>query len=189
VNHIEGHIFANFIQFQALEPPFLSLIVSGGHTHLVYVKDYGHYEILGRTRDDAAGESFDKVARRLGLGYPGGPLIDQLAKEGNSEAIDFPIPYLKDSFDFSFSGLKTAVLNYLNMMRQNDEQINKADVAACFQRSVVEVLVRKAQDALKAKDCKKLALAGGVAANSELRKQLSALGEKYDYEIYDPDIG
>lgn len=188
VNHIEGHIYANFIQFKALEPPFLSLIVSGGHTHLVYVTDYGQYEILGRTRDDAAGESFDKVARRLGLGYPGGPLIDQSAKEGNPEAIDFPIPYLKDSYDFSFSGLKTAVLNYLNMMNQKGEDVNKADVAASFQQSVVEVLVRKAHDALKDKECKKLALAGGVAANSELRKRLSALGETHGYEIYYPDI-
>lgn len=171
VNHIEGHICANFIEDKDLEPPFVCLVVSGGHTHLVYVKDYSEYEVMGKTRDDAAGEAFDKVARALGLGYPGGPLIDKLAKKGNEDAIDFPRAYLEeDSFDFSFSGLKSAVLNYLNSMRQKNQQIVVEDVAASFQQSVIEVLVDKTIRAAKEKGSKIVALAGGVAANEGLRE-------------------
>ncbi|SKA91253.1 O-sialoglycoprotein endopeptidase [Caloramator quimbayensis] len=173
VNHIEGHISANYIAHTNLEPPFVCLVVSGGHTHLVYVKDYGEYEIIGRTRDDAAGEAYDKVARAIGLGYPGGPLIDKLAKEGDKNAIKFPRAYLEDeSFDFSFSGLKSAVLNYLNKMNMQGLEINRADVAASFQQSVVEVLVDKSITAAKYKGVDTLCIAGGVASNSELRNQL-----------------
>jgi len=144
VHHIEGHISANYIENKDLKPPFVCLVVSGGHSHLVVVKDYGQYEIIGQTRDDAAGEAFDKVARAVGLGYPGGPLIDKAAKTGNPDAIDFPKVYIDaDSNDFSFSGLKSAVLNYLNSRKQKQEEININDVAASFQNSVVEVLVKK----------------------------------------------
>lgn len=170
VNHIEGHVFANFIEHKDLEPPFVSLIVSGGHTHLVYVEDYGKYEIIGKTRDDAAGEAFDKVARALKLGYPGGPIIDNLAKKGDKSAIDFPRAYLEgESFDFSFSGLKSAVLNYLNSCNQKGIEVVVEDVAASFQQSVIEVLVNKTIDAAVAKGAKIVAVAGGVAANSGLR--------------------
>lgn len=174
VNHIEGHICANFIEDPNLQPPFVSLVVSGGHTHLVHVKDYGQYEVLGKTRDDAVGEAFDKVARSLGLGYPGGPLIDRLAQKGNPQAIDFPRIYLdKDSLDFSFSGIKSAVLNYLNQEKQKGRSINPADLAASFQKSVVEVLADKAVLACQRVGTDKLVLAGGVAANSGLRQELS----------------
>lgn len=172
VNHIEGHICANFIAHKELEPPFVSLVVSGGHTHIVHIKDYGQYEILGKTRDDAAGEAFDKVARSLGLGYPGGPLIDKLAKEGNENAIKFPRVYLeKDSLDFSFSGIKSAVLNYLNQQKQKNLPIDNADVAASFQKAVVEVIVTKVVQAAKKVGVKTIVLAGGVAANSGLRNE------------------
>ncbi|MTI71961.1 MAG: tRNA (adenosine(37)-N6)-threonylcarbamoyltransferase complex transferase subunit TsaD [Firmicutes bacterium] len=171
VNHIEGHICANFIEHKELKPPFITLVVSGGHTHLVHIKDYGKYEILGRTRDDAAGEAFDKVARSLGLGYPGGPIIDKLSKKGNKEAIDFPRAYLESgSYDFSFSGLKSAVLNYLNNTKQRGEEYLVEDVAASFQQSVIEVLVNKAIKACKEKNSDILAIAGGVAANEGLRE-------------------
>ncbi|MCF0186278.1 MAG: tRNA (adenosine(37)-N6)-threonylcarbamoyltransferase complex transferase subunit TsaD, partial [Bacteroidaceae bacterium] len=142
VHHIEGHISANYIENKELEPPFLCLVVSGGHTHLVHVRDYGKYEILGRTRDDAAGEAFDKVARAIGLGYPGGPKIEQKAKEGNPEAIHFTRPKVDDGiYDFSFSGLKSAVLNYLNKAQMMGETVNEADVAASFQKAVIDSLV------------------------------------------------
>lgn len=142
VNHIEGHISANFIEYKDLKPPFMCLVVSGGHTFIVYMKDYGEFEVLGETRDDAAGEAFDKVARAIGLGYPGGPKIDKISKEGNEEAIKFPrANFHNDTLDFSFSGIKSAVLNYLNKKEMKGEEINKADVAASFQKSVVDVLV------------------------------------------------
>lgn len=174
VNHIEGHISANYIEHKSLVPPFVTLVVSGGHTHLVHVKDYGKYEILGKTRDDAAGEAYDKIARALGLGYPGGPKIDKLAKEGDPLSIDFPRSYLEEgSFDFSFSGLKSAVLNYLNKMNMQGLEINKADVAASFQLSVVEVLSDKAIKAVKKVGVNTLCLAGGVAANTALREILT----------------
>lgn len=187
VNHIEGHIYANFIDHKDLEPPFVSLIVSGGHTHLVYVKDYGEYEILGRTRDDAAGEAFDKIARALNLGYPGGPIIDSLAMKGNKEAIDFPRAYLEEgSLDFSFSGLKSAVLNYLNSVKQKNGQIIVEDVAASFQQSVIEVLVNKTISAAKKHNSKTIAIAGGVAANEGLRQLLLKRGEEEGIDIKYP---
>ena len=173
VNHIEGHISANYIAHEELEPPFLCLVVSGGHTHLVQVKDYGVYEILGRTRDDAAGEAYDKIARAIGLGYPGGPQIDRLAREGNKEAISFPRAMLEEgSLDFSFSGLKSSVLNYLNKMQMQGVQINKADVAASFQEAVVDVLCTKAIEGAEKTGSRVLCLAGGVASNTALRKEL-----------------
>lgn len=171
VHHIEGHVSANFIEHKELEPPFLCLIVSGGHTHLVVVKDYGEYEIIGRTRDDAAGEAFDKVARAIGLGYPGGPKIDKLSKEGNPKAITFPRAKVGDSeYDFSFSGLKSAVLNYLNSCTMKGENVCEADVAASFQASVVDVLVSHTIAAAKEYGFDTVALAGGVASNSGLRE-------------------
>ncbi|MGB3367466.1 MAG: tRNA (adenosine(37)-N6)-threonylcarbamoyltransferase complex transferase subunit TsaD [Acidaminobacteraceae bacterium] len=189
VNHIEGHICANFIAHKELEPPFVCLIVSGGHSHIVYMEDYSKYEILGKTRDDAAGEAFDKVARTLGLGYPGGPLIDELSKVGNPQAIDFPRSYLeKDSLDFSFSGLKSAVLNYINSCKMKKIEINNADVAASFQASVVEVLSEKAIRAAKLKNVDKLVLAGGVAANSGLRDNISSRAREEGLSVYYPPL-
>lgn len=172
VHHIEGHISANYIENKDLEPPFICLVVSGGHSHLVVVKDYGEYEIIGRTRDDAAGEAFDKVARAIGLGYPGGPKIDKLvANEGNPDAIRFPRAKVEENaYDFSFSGLKSAVLNYLNGCRMKEQEICVADVAASFQQAVVDVLVDHAMHAVKQYDYKTFAIAGGVASNSALRK-------------------
>lgn len=190
VNHIEGHICANFIADKSLEPPFISLVVSGGHTHIVHIKDYGSYEILGKTRDDAAGEAFDKVARSLGLGYPGGPLIDKLAKEGNPEAINFPRVYLeKGSLDFSFSGIKSAVLNYLNQQKQKSLPIDNADVAASFQQAVVEVIADKVIMAAEQVGVDTIVLAGGVAANSGLRKEfeIKLKGRGMDFK-YPPII-
>ena len=170
VHHIEGHISANYIENKDLEPPFVCLVVSGGHSHLVTVKDYGEYEILGRTRDDAAGEAFDKVARAIGLGYPGGPKIDKVSIEGNPDAIVFPRAKIADAvYDFSFSGLKSAVLNYLNSCEMKGIEINQADVAASFQKAVVDVLVEHSMEAVRQCGMKKFAIAGGVASNSHLR--------------------
>ena len=170
VHHIEGHISANFIENKELEPPIICLVASGGHSHLVVVKDYGEYEIVGRTRDDAAGEAFDKVARAIGLGYPGGPKIDKLSKEGNPDAIHFPRAKVEENeYDFSFSGLKSAVLNYLNGCQMKGETVNKADVAASFQKAVIEVLVEHSLHAIKEYGYDKFAIAGGVASNSSLR--------------------
>jgi N6-L-threonylcarbamoyladenine synthase len=185
VNHIEGHIYANFIEHKELEPPFLALVVSGGHTHLVEVKDYGEFNVIGRTRDDAAGESFDKVARKLGLGYPGGPIIDKLAKEGNPNAIEFPRSNL-NNYDFSFSGLKTSVLNYINMKQQRKEEINNKDVAASFQAAVVDVLINNTKAVCKSYNMTKVVLAGGVAANNGLREALDKMGKEEEIEIYYP---
>lgn len=173
VHHIEGHISANYIENKDLEPPFICLVVSGGHTHLVTVRDYGTYEILGRTRDDAAGEAFDKVARAIGLGYPGGPKIDRVSGEGNPDAIRFPRAKVEDSpYDFSFSGVKSAVLNYINGCRMKGEEIVQADIAASFQKAVCEVLVAHAMEAVRDQGIPKLALAGGVASNSTLRRMM-----------------
>ena len=170
VHHIEGHISANYIADKELEPPFACLVVSGGHTHLVLVKDYGEYEILGRTQDDAAGEAFDKVAREIGLGYPGGPKIDKAAKEGDKDSIAFKRVYLEQgSLDFSFSGLKTQALNYLNQERQAGREINVNNVAASFQEAVVEVIADKAVMAASKYGQKRIVMAGGVASNSRLR--------------------
>ncbi len=174
VHHIEGHIAANYIQNPQWEPPFLCLIVSGGHTHLVYIKDYSEFEILGRTRDDAAGEAFDKVARVIGIPYPGGPGIDRLSEEGDPNAIKFPRATLEEgSYDFSFSGLKSAVLNYLNKAKMTGVEINRADVAASFQQSIVDVLTERAMRACKELNIKKLALAGGVSANKHIRAAMT----------------
>lgn len=173
VNHIEGHIYANFIEDVSLEPPFTCLIVSGGHTHLANILDYGKYEFLGQTRDDAAGEAFDKVARTLGLGYPGGPLIDRLAALGNPESIEFPRANLDGKYDFSFSGLKSAVLNYINKERRKGNELNVPDIAASFQQAVVEVLVEKSIEAAKESGMDKIVVAGGVAANEGLRSMMS----------------
>lgn len=184
VNHIEGHISANYIEDKNLEPPFICMVASGGHSHLVYVKDYGKYEILGVTRDDAAGEAFDKIARAIGLGYPGGPLVDKTAKMGNKDAIKFPRVIIdEETLDFSFSGLKSAVLNYIHNSEQKNEKVIIEDVAASFQEAVVEVLAMKTMKAAKKKDCNTVALAGGVASNSRLREilqeQCLAAGYKF----------
>lgn len=187
INHIEGHISANYIEDKSLEPPFACLVVSGGHTHLVYVEDYGKYEVMGRTRDDAAGEAYDKIARALNLGYPGGPKVDKLAKLGNKEAIHFPRVKLdEETLDFSFSGLKSAVLNYINQTAQKGGKIVEADVAASFQEAVIDVLVEKLIKAAKLKDCNKIALAGGVASNSRLREVLGKKCENDKYLLYRP---
>lgn len=187
VHHIEGHISANFIENKELEPPFICLVVSGGHSHLVKVKDYGEYEILGRTRDDAAGEAFDKVARAIGLGYPGGPKIDKVSREGNPEAIHFPRAKVGESeYDFSFSGLKSAVLNYLNSCQMKGEEINQADVAASFQKAVVDVLVDHSLNAVKKYEFDTFAIAGGVASNSHLREALEEACAKNGIQFYHP---
>lgn len=187
VNHIEGHVCANYIEHQELKPPFTCLIVSGGHTYLVQVNGYTDYELIGRTRDDAAGEAFDKVARSLGLPYPGGPVIDKLAKIGNKDAIDFPRVMLeKDSYDFSFSGLKTAVLNYLNQKSQKNEDIVVEDVAASFQQAVLDVLVDKSFRLAKERGMDKIVIAGGVAANSGLRETMEERGKLEGIDIFYP---
>ncbi|NLM59093.1 MAG: tRNA (adenosine(37)-N6)-threonylcarbamoyltransferase complex transferase subunit TsaD [Clostridium sp.] len=187
VHHIEGHIAANYIEHSQLEPPFVCLVASGGHSHIVYVEDYDRFEIMGKTRDDAAGEAFDKVARAVGLGYPGGPLIDKAAKTGNSKAIAFPRVVFKDgSLDFSFSGLKTAVLNYLNTMEQKGEKYSVEDVCASFQAAVVDVLTDNLIAAAQIKETNKVALAGGVAANSLLRSELLNKAKSHGFEFYYP---
>ena len=187
VHHIEGHISANYIEHPELEPPFLCLVASGGHTHLVCVKDYGKYEILGRTRDDAAGEAYDKVARAIGLGYPGGPKIDKLAKEGNPDAIEFPRAHVDDApYDFSFSGIKSAVLNYINSANMQGKEINRADVAASFQKAVVDALVSRAVRLAKECGMDKLAIAGGVASNSALRAAIQEECTKNNIRFYSP---
>ena len=187
VHHIEGHICANYIENKELEPPFLCLVVSGGHTHLVKVLDYGVYEVIGRTRDDAAGEAFDKVARAIGLGYPGGPKIEKVSKEGNPHAIEFPRAKGADGpYDFSFSGLKSAVLNYLNGCKMKGIPVVQADVAASFQKAVSDVLCANAEKALEEFGSKKFAVAGGVASNGTLREALKEVCEKHGAAFYSP---
>lgn len=187
VHHIEGHINANYIENKELEPPFLCLVVSGGHTHLVKVADYGSYEILGRTRDDAAGEAFDKVARAIGLGYPGGPKIEKVSKEGNPDAIAFPrAKVAQNPYDFSFSGVKSAVLNYINGCKMKDIPIIQADVAASFQKAVTDVLVEHAMMAVEEFQVDKFAIAGGVASNSTLRNRMRESCEERNVEFYHP---
>ena len=187
VHHIEGHIAANYIEHPDLEPPFMCMVASGGHSHLVYVKDYTTFEIVGRTRDDAAGEAFDKVARAIGLGYPGGPKIDKLAKEGNKEAIHFPRAFMEDApYDFSFSGLKSAVLNYINGCKMKGESFDPADLAASFQKAVVEVLVGNSMKAAEELGISKFAIAGGVASNSALREAMIEACEKRKMKFYRP---
>lgn len=187
VHHIEGHISANYIENLDLEPPFICLVVSGGHTHLVKVEDYGKYTIIGRTRDDAAGEAYDKVARAVGLGYPGGPKIDKLAKEGNKDAIPFPRAHVDGApYDFSFSGLKSAVLNYINSCEMKNEQINRADLVASFQNAVVESLVTRVVAVAKEFNIDKIAIAGGVASNSALRDAMIEACDKNGFKFYRP---
>lgn len=187
VHHIEGHISANYIENKELEPPFMCLVVSGGHSHLVKVADYGEYEILGRTRDDAAGEAFDKVARAIGLGYPGGPKVDKISYEGNPTAMEFPrAKVANNEYDFSFSGLKSAVLNYLNICEMKGEEIVVADVAASFQQAVVDVLVGHSMQALEEYGFKKFAIAGGVASNSHLRKAMEEACAERGVSFYRP---
>lgn len=187
VHHIEGHIAANFIEHPELKPPFFSLVVSGGHTHLVRVRDYGKFDIIGRTRDDAAGEAFDKVARAIGLGYPGGPKIDKVSKEGDPEAIAFPRAHVADApYDFSFSGMKSAVLNYINGCRMKGEEFSQADVAASFQKAVTDVLVDNAMHAVEEYHIDKFAIAGGVASNSALRASMKEACERRGVKFYYP---
>lgn len=187
VHHIEGHICANYIENKDFAPPYMALVVSGGHSHLVYVSDYGKYEILGHTRDDAAGEAYDKVARVIGMGYPGGPKIDAAAKKGNPDAVKFPRVFLEeDSYDFSFSGLKSAVLNYVNKERMQNHPIVPEDIAASFQQAVVDVLVTKTIRAAKDHGVTKIALAGGVASNSALRESMRRACEKEGFYLSIP---
>ena len=190
VHHIRGHISANFIAHPDLRPPFVCLVASGGHSHIVNVKDYTTFEVLGRTRDDAAGEAFDKIARVLGLGYPGGPLIDKLAKEGDPKAIAFPrVKMDKDSLDFSFSGVKTAVINYLHKAEQNGDEISRADVAASFQDAVTDALCEHTIEGAMRCGAKTVALAGGVAANSQLREKMTDMCRKHGIAVvYPPPI-
>ncbi len=187
VHHIEGHIAANFIENPELEPPFLALVVSGGHTHLVRVEDYGRFDIIGRTRDDAAGEAFDKVARAIGLGYPGGPKIDKTAKEGNPEAVSFPRAHVEEApYDFSFSGVKSSVLNYINGCRMKGEEYSQADIAASFQKAVTDVLVETAMHAVEEYHADKFAIAGGVASDSALRAAMQEACERRGIKLYYP---
>lgn len=187
VHHIEGHICANYIENQDLKPPFLCLVVSGGHTHLVRVADYGKYEILGKTRDDAAGEAFDKVARAIGLGYPGGPKIEKVAREGDPHAVEFPRAKIADGpYDFSFSGLKSAVLNYLNNCQMKGIPVIQADIAASFQNAVTDVLIGNAVKAIKEFGADKFAIAGGVASNGTLREGMRDACEKCGAKFYHP---
>ena len=185
VHHIEGHISAKYIEHPSLKPSFLCLVVSGGQTHLVRVKEYGKYEIIGRTRDDAAGEGYDKVARAIGLGYPGGPKIDRISKEGNSDAIVIPKPHM-ENYDFSFSGLKSAVLNYINGCKMKGESFAPEDVAASFQKAVVEVLVEKSMKAVEEYGVKQFAIAGGVASNTTLRKAMEEACKVRGIEFFYP---
>jgi N6-L-threonylcarbamoyladenine synthase len=188
VHHIEGHIAANFLQFPELAPPFLTLVVSGGHSHLVLVEDYQTFKVLGRTIDDAAGEAFDKISRVLGLGYPGGPAIDAAARQGNPEAVTFPRVMLdKTKYDFSFSGLKSAVLNYLNGKKMKGEAINSYDVAASFQQAVIEVLVNKTIACAKSINMKTICMAGGVSCNSLLRKMMGEAAAAEGMTLFYPE--
>jgi N6-L-threonylcarbamoyladenine synthase len=187
INHIEGHIFANFLENPRLEPPFVCLVISGGHSNLIYVADKGEYELLGRTRDDAAGEAFDKVAKVLDLGYPGGPMIDKVSKEGKSDFVRFPRSYLEEgSFDFSFSGLKTAVAIYVSKLSKEKLEKHRIDIASSFQEAIVEVLVDKGINAALMRKVKIIALAGGVARNSRLRNRLEMEAQKHDLKVFYP---
>lgn len=188
VHHIKGHIMANFLSHTDLKPPFICLVASGGHSHIVRAEDYTEFKVLARTRDDAAGEAFDKIARVIGLGYPGGPLIDKLAKDGNPEMIKFPrVRFDKDCLDFSFSGVKTAVINYIHKAEQKGESYNKADVAASFQAAVVDVLCEHTIEAALKSNIKTIAIAGGVASNSELRKKMTEMGRLRNIRVIYPE--
>ena len=187
VNHMKGHICAAFITHKDLNPPFICLLISGGHTYLVEVKDFNDMKVIGKTMDDACGEAYDKVARSLGMPYPGGPCVEECAKSGNEKAIDFPRVMLeKDSYDFSFSGLKTAVLNYLNSKKQKNEEISKEDVCASFQRAVFDVLISKTKRLMQEKNLDKLVVAGGVSANNTLKNELEKMAKENNYKTYFP---
>lgn len=190
VHHIEGHICSNYIEYPALAPPFVCLVASGGHSHLVLVKDFGVYDILGQTRDDAAGEAFDKVARVLSLGYPGGPAIDRAAKNGNDTAYSFPHAKIPDApYDFSFSGLKSAVLNLVNQMRMGNKELTEqtvSDIAASFQKAVVDVLCAHTIEAARESGCGRVAIAGGVASNTCLRASLENACKENGLSFYRP---
>ncbi len=188
VNHIDGHICANYINNDYVKPPFITLVASGGHTNIIFVKDYGSYEVMGQTRDDAAGEAFDKISRSLGLGYPGGPAIDQAAKIGNSCFVDFPRAYLEeDSYDFSFSGLKSAVLNYLNTCKMKEIPIEVNHIAASFQAAVIDVLANKTMKAALARGMSSICLSGGVARNSLLRTRLETMASHKGLVVHFPE--
>lgn len=186
VNHLEGHVFANFLADPELQPPFLALVVSGGHTSLLVVEDYNTFRLLGQTRDDAAGEAFDKIARFMGLPYPGGPEIERLAKNGDPAAVDFPRPLLSGCFDFSFSGLKSAVINYIHTEEQRKSGFRREDVAASFQQAIVDVLVKRSQEAIRATGLKKIVLAGGVSANRHLQEALAEGARAAGAELVHP---
>ncbi|MFZ5647405.1 MAG: tRNA (adenosine(37)-N6)-threonylcarbamoyltransferase complex transferase subunit TsaD [Bacillota bacterium] len=187
VNHLEGHIYANFLVDPQIQFPLVCLVVSGGHTDLVVMNGHGNYQVVGRTRDDAAGEAFDKVARAMGLGYPGGPLVDRLAAGGDVNAVPLPRAYLEEgSLDFSFSGLKSAVINYLHRASQRGEEVNRADLAASFQQAVVDVLVNKTLDAAEQYSAKTVLLAGGVAANRRLRSSMTESSSSYGFRLVYP---
>ena len=188
VHHIEGHISANYITHKEIKPPFMSLVVSGGHSHIIKVGDYGKHEVLGQTRDDAAGEAFDKISRALGLGYPGGPAVDKQARLGEPYSIKLPKTKFKDSYDFSFSGLKTAVLNYMNNQIQKDMEINIPDVCASFQQAVVDILVENTIEATLRSNLEAVCIAGGVAANSCLRQTLETRCHEVGWGFYCPDM-
>lgn len=188
VNHIEGHIFSNFIGMEELPTPFLCLLVSGGHTQLIHVENTRDYKLIGQTRDDAAGEAFDKVARLLGIGYPGGPLIDKMSKEGDSGFHHFPRSSFKDSYDFSFSGLKTNVLQYISKQNSTFIKAHLADIAASFQEAVVDVLSRQTIQAAQDLGHERIVLAGGVAANSRLRERMVELADENNRTLYQPDM-
>lgn len=187
VHHIEGHIAANYLAHPEVKPPFVCLVASGGHSHIVCAEDYLSFEILGRTRDDAAGEAYDKIARILGLGYPGGPKIDRLAKEGNGNAVQFPRVHFNDSLDFSFSGVKTAVMNYVHNAEQRGENFSRADIAASFQEAVTDILVSNTIKAAKMKKADTVCLAGGVASNSRLREKMAEETAKWGLKLYYPE--
>ncbi|MDD7685024.1 tRNA (adenosine(37)-N6)-threonylcarbamoyltransferase complex transferase subunit TsaD [Eubacterium pyruvativorans] len=188
VNHMHGHVSANYLQYEDLEPPFMALIISGGHTNIVEVTDYNTCTVLGGTRDDAAGEAYDKVARVIGLGYPGGPKMDRAAREGNPDAIHFKRVYLeKGSYDFSFSGIKTQVLNYVNQERQKGREINVPDLAASFQQALLDVIIQKTIAAVQERGEKRVVMAGGVSANSHLREQMQAACDANGIRLYRPD--
>ncbi len=189
VNHLEGHIYSNFLEDSPIQPPFLCLIVSGGHTLLVVVEDHLKYHHIGTTRDDAVGEAFDKVAKLLGLPYPGGPEIDRLARQGDPEFVDFPIGLAREkTFDFSYSGLKTAVLNFLNRLTEEERAAHLPDICASFQRAAVEVLVQRTIEAARTYQLQHIAVAGGVAANSRLRQRLKQEADRYHLTVYFPAL-
>ena len=186
VNHLEGHVFANFLADETLKPPFMALVVSGGHTALLKVTGYNSFELLGQTRDDAAGEAFDKIARVMGLPYPGGPEIERLAMGGNDEAMHFPLAKLDKPYEFSFSGLKSAVINYLHNQEQAGREVNRSDVAASFQKAVVDALVKQAVLAMQATGYEKIVLAGGVSANKTLQNTLAQAMEAIGTQLVHP---